>query len=209
MSQSSLFLRRTASVFLAWAIGLAGPWFWEAGKTWGQDLPEPAAPADLPDVMPADPAVPPEAPTQPEAAPVVEAPPAEQRPYDVLPIDPQEEGTRVKARGEINRILREQRFGPGDQEFLESHFRGYILARWTHPQNATLLPGFRVELQRQLWFAKGGPPHTRLNELILETFGAVVNGHFHPAAQVNAALMIGELNSVEPAPSGPPPETLP
>ena len=69
-------------------------------------------------------------------------------------------------------------------------------ARFARPEVETL-PAFHKELRRDLVSTKGDV-HEYLNAMVLEFMGNIISGNYHPFAQVNAALMIGELDG-EPA----------
>ena len=106
-------------------------------------------------------------------------------------------------------IMRKPSFGTGEQEVFDTYYRTYALARWSVPDNFPALAAFRkTDLGNLLKQSKSGAIHDHLNALALD-FMRKMAGECHPAARFNAMLMIGELNSVEPAGSSVPPVPLP
>ena len=72
--------------------------------------------------------------------------------------------------------------------------------RWQ--KDVTNLPKERKDFRNNhLRNRSGTAPdvHDHLNELVLDFMKKLVAGDFHPAVRVNAMLMIGELNRVEPS----------
>lgn len=138
--------------------------------------------------------------------------------YDALSVDPDQKANRIKNLKTVKDALLATRFAPGEQQVFDDYFEKYALPEWTSPENVSRLPGFRTEVQRLLFFGKTGEPHDRLNDLIVKVLGAVALGvdpedgrtprNYHPAARVNSALMLGDLNAVEPVPGGPPAQPL-
>jgi hypothetical protein len=87
---------------------------------------------------------------------------------------------------------------PVDQEnMFENYYRKYALARWSQSAGTHDLPVFRKELRTELLSAKAVNSHTKLTELALDSLKKMV-GSDSPVVRVNAILMLGELNSVEP-----------
>jgi hypothetical protein len=96
----------------------------------------------------------------------------------------------------------------GDKKTVDDYYKTYALPRWTQVEyaapraahgdrdNMTLL-AFRRELKKELAMAKG-QVHEYLNDMVLEFMGGLLQGNYHPFAQVNAALMIGELDEDQP-----------
>jgi hypothetical protein len=204
---TDLQLRRSAR--RTWALGTARLLALATVAAWvGSAL------GQAPDVLlPETPAAETPGAEAPAAEPVL--PPAEAAPVKELPIDEEQEANRIRNLGEIKAMLLAARFADaGERERFDAYFERYALPRWTYQVNAPLLPAFRREMQQLLWFGKTGEPHDRLNELILTVLGPVMAGtdlanpaakeNYHVATRVNAALMIGELNAVEPAPTAPP-----
>jgi hypothetical protein len=125
--------------------------------------------------------------------------------WKVLPIDPRQKNNR----GQVNEILRTGTFAPGQQAFFDDFYKKFFLARWTLPENIAAnpskkvpgLPSWRKELRSSDLGKKSGAPavHEHLNALLLDFMNQLAtDGEFHPAVRVNAMLMIGDLNSVEP-----------
>ena len=164
------------------------------------DIEEPAAPDA------ADSDAEPAAQEEPEAA----APAAPLRPnigtkpYLVVPVD----DAQKRERNNVMGILRNQKFEAGQEEAFDNYYRRYFLPRWTQPSNISSLPLLRRELRNNLLMGKTGPPHTRLNAIILDYMGKMAKANVHPAARVNAMLMIGELNELEPVRAGDAPVPL-
>ena len=77
------------------------------------------------------------------------------------------------------------------------------------PKNIANLPTFRKELRNSHLGKRssGTQVHDHLSARVFDFMKNLVAGPFHPAVQVNAMLMIGELNSVEHPPT-PSPEAL-
>ena len=98
---------------------------------------------------------------------------------------------------------------------FDSYYSDYFLARWSvlgksdHRPIANL-PECRKQVRNDLHRAKGDV-HDHLNALVLEFMKAHAAENYHPAVRVNAMLMIGDLNRVEPTGSAaaiPLPEAL-
>ncbi len=127
--------------------------------------------------------------------------------YEQLPVD---EALKRNATT-INQILMSGQFNTGQQAIFTDYFEKYALARWTTPDDPRSLgnlPSYRKDLRNSLArHGSGAGPqvHDYLAKLVLDFMNKIVAGHYHPAVQVNAMLMIGELNSVE----GNPPTPLP
>ena len=123
--------------------------------------------------------------------------------YDTLEVDLKLKQNSTK----VNSILMAGRFGsPADSALFDEFYKKYFLAQWTEPKNVAKLPGFRKDLRNSLKKG-GGEVHNHLNALLLEFMKDLATGSYHPAVQVNAMLMIGDLNSVEQPPT-PLPEAL-
>jgi hypothetical protein len=118
----------------------------------------------------------------------------------------------------VTKILLAGRFAD-DQErgVFDRYYKLYIFARWSLPENRTMLTAFRKELHNNLRSTgTGGRPrevHDYLNDLALKTLDSLSTGNYHPATRVNAMFMIGELNEVEAATAAtlptPQPDALP
>lgn len=95
------------------------------------------------------------------------------------------------------------------QQTFDDYYQKYLLARWTDPKNVTNLPGWRKTLRTSDLGRRGAATaaHEHLVALVLDFMKKLVAGPYHPAVQVNAMLMIGELNAVEQPPT-PLPEAL-
>jgi len=129
------------------------------------------------------------------------------QPFVVLPVN-----TNLKKQSnDINSMLMEGRFAnPAQQTLFDQFYQDFSLPRWTTPEGMTNIPQFRHDLGNQLRKHRAGAPpavHDHLNTLLLEFMQKLVAGHFHPAVQVNAMLLIGDLNRVEQPPT-PMPEAL-
>lgn len=111
-------------------------------------------------------------------------------------VDPVDE-TQSRNKPKVNAILRKGTFGPGEQDFFDKFYNTYGLARWSDPKNRHRLTSFRNEIGTDLLQKKSGTVHDHLRDLILKKFTTMASQNYHPAARVNATLMIGELNAVE------------
>ncbi len=175
------------------------------------DLP-PDLPADEPEEPeePADEAEKPEAPEAPAAKPAPDTgaaplrPSIGKKPYLVVPVD----DDLKRERNNVMTMLRSRKFEPGEEERFEAYYRRHFLPRWTQPANLASLPALRRELRNNLLSGRTGPPHTRLNAIVLDYMGKMASANVHPAARVNAMLMVGELNEVEPVRAGDAPTAL-
>ena len=152
--------------------------------------PAPAKPSDRPKAPGAAPA--PAAP----AAPAEAAPKPEPK-YDE---DPTEETPAMKKlRVEVLKILKGGRVSGGDQDVLDQYYRKFALPRWTQGKYIPKITDFRKDLRSELSVAKG-QAHDYLNALTLEYINKLLAGRYHPGVQVNAMLMIGDLNAEEQGP---------
>ncbi len=123
-----------------------------------------------------------------------------QQSYEQLPVDDNLKHNITT----INQILISGRFGAGQQAIFTNYYEKFALARWTVPANIARLPSYRRELRNSLMRrgAGAGPDvHDFLAGLILDFMNKLIAGHYHPVVQINAMLMIGELNSVESPPT--------
>jgi hypothetical protein len=147
----------------------------------------------------AKPAAAPAAPANPAAAqpaPPKISPAAD--PATFLTI-PGYEDTLKKGRTGIMAVLRSGKVNPDQEQFFDTYYSRYSIGRWTVPGNYALLPGFRKELRNDLQLAKVGDAHTRLNDMIFGAMSKIAVANYHPVVRVNAMLMIGDLNSEDPA----------
>jgi len=143
-------------------------------------------------VEPAEPAIVDEAVEQPKTK------------YEEMEVD----DTLKKNVNKVNPMLMNGKFAAGEKELFDEYFEKYVLAKWTHVNDITSLPKFRDELANQLKKrSSAAEVHDHLNALVLEFMQNLAAGPYHPAVQINAMLMIGELNSVE-SPVTPMPEAL-
>ena len=149
---------------------------------------DPPAPADRrrPPEAPADHAIAPE-PAEPEET-------APERKYENLPVDlplQRKEST-------IRTILREGKFtGVEQTDDFDKFYTSYFLARWSLQNDVRNLHRYRQELSLHLRSARNGEVHDHLNALVFDFMNRLIAGDFHPAVQINAMLMIGELNQTE------------
>ena len=124
-----------------------------------------------------------------------------------LPVD---EDLRRDYYSTVNPALMAGRFNPGQEPTFDKFYHKYFLARWTDPRNIANLPAFRKELRTSHLGKKNSGTqvvHDHLSALVLNFMENLIDGPFHPAVQINAMLMIGELNGVERPPT-PLPEAL-
>lgn len=134
-----------------------------------------------------------------------EPPPAQK--YEEMPVD-----QKLKTDSHtVDVILRAGRFEAGQQATFDAYYTKFFLARWTDPKSVTNLPTWRKDMRNSHLGKKvsgaGAEVHDHLNKLVLDFMQKVASGPYHPASQVNAMLMIGELNAVEQPPT-PLPEAL-
>jgi hypothetical protein len=102
-----------------------------------------------------------------------------------------------KQKFDMDAILRDGKAPAGGWAAFDSYYNDYILARWSLPAGRAALPDYRKQLRNSLHIAKGAA-HDHLNDLALEFMKAHAAENYHPAVRVNAMLMIGDLNRVEP-----------
>jgi hypothetical protein len=126
--------------------------------------------------------------------------------YEELPVE-----DLRKNSGSISGMLMAGKFETDQQkQNFNDYYQKYFLPRWTQARNIGSLPGYRKEL-RVSHFGKKSPnaiAHDYLNGLVLDFMKNLAAGPYHPAVQVNAMLMIGELNSVEQPTPLPLPEAM-
>jgi hypothetical protein len=124
--------------------------------------------------------------------------------YEQLPIDEDlKKRPPSQQQNEVRKILRDNnKFGNvSDKATVDDYFQKYALPRWSQIEYAAsrstraelTVVAFRRELRQQLSLAKGDI-HEYLNGLVLDFMGKLLSGNYHPFTQVNAALMIGELD---------------
>ena len=135
----------------------------------------------------------------------VEAAPKPEQNYEELPV----EALKKNDANKVSSILMAGKFANGDQALFDSFYQDYFLSRWTKVKTIASLPAWRKELRISHLGKKAANPnvHDHLNTLVLEFMKNLAVGPYHPAVQVNAMLMIGELNGVEMPPT-PLPEAL-
>ncbi len=127
--------------------------------------------------------------------------------YEELPVD---ESLKQFA-PQVTQMLIAGRFAPGEQQIFDDYYQNFWLPRWTHLEYLAAnptgkekipgLPGWRKELRSSHLGKKSNSTevHDHLNALLLDFMGKLAAGNHYPTTQVNAMLMIGELNSVEPS----------
>jgi hypothetical protein len=149
--------------------------------------------------------------TAPAAVPALAAPasaPAKKT-FKVLQVDPKLKNNQSK----INAMLSAGRFGnQAETDQFDEYYKKFFLARWTDPKSISSVPAWRKELRVSHLGKRTSTPnatavHDHLNELLLEFMKDLVAGPYDPIVQINAMLMIGELNRVEQPPT-PLPEAL-
>ncbi|HYW78052.1 MAG TPA: hypothetical protein VE890_00685 [Thermoguttaceae bacterium] len=113
--------------------------------------------------------------------------------------DPVDDAQR-QSKPKVSTMFRVGSFGPGEQDVFDKYYENYALARWSRwsdPDNRHLLTDYRRDLATDLLRAKSGTVHDHLRDLALRRLTTMATQNYHPAARVNAMLMIGELNQVE------------
>ena len=220
-------------LFFSFGVSLSVLLLWIGGSTSPRALAQPAPdasagePADAPGLPPDEPDLPPDEPDLPDEepdlreepvppTPEVQPPPQESpaplrpnigtKPY--LTVEVHEDLRRE--RNNVMAMLRNRKFeGEEEEKVFEAYYRQYFLPRWTQPEHLASLPLFRRELRNNLQVARSGPPHSRLQQVVIDYLGRMASANVHPAARVNAMLMIGELNEEEPVRAGDAPTPLP
>lgn len=127
--------------------------------------------------------------------------------YIELPADESQRNERFK----ISQIMRAGEFADdAEQQRVRSYYWDYRFPIWTHEDQLANLPALRKQLRNDLRTAQTGPPHEYLNQLAMDFMSKMAGAdRVRPAARVNAALMIGELNQVEVVRPGDLPTPLP
>lgn len=140
-----------------------------------------------------------------------------EREYAEMPVD--ESVKRTMPTSTLNDILSRGKFEtPAERDLFDEYLTKYLLPRWSRVKgpkkdDITNFPKERRDFRNYQAKQKRGVTevHDHLNELTLDFMKKLVVGDYHPAARVNAMLMIGELNRVEPSggqPAVPLPEAL-
>ena len=114
-------------------------------------------------------------------------------------------------RGQINGILRSQKLAGADKDLFTQYFRQFFFPRFAILSKQSPGPDDFGELRKELMiFRMQGKTGDAYNQLIDWTVSAMkniaANSKFHPAARVNAMLVLGELNEREGVPN---PKPLP
>ena len=131
------------------------------------------------------------------------APAQEDNKYNVLKPDKQQKLFEIR----LNPLCLKGKFDPGEEEAMVAYYTQYFFPCWTdptfYPRQGDQLPILRKRLSLQLQLADrpaAKEVHNRLNAVTLDFMNKLANGNYSPAVRVNAMLMIGDLNAVEPAP---------
>jgi len=154
------------------------------------------------------------APPLPVQAPTEEAPAAPVIiEYDELEVDEQTERAQRKQKIPVLRMLKNNKFAPGQQQMFDTYYKEYALKRWGDKDYRHQLPKFRAELANELKTGKSGLVHDYLLELAMPFLLDLAKKNYHPAVRYNAMLMIGDLNAVDSMtvrePTVPYPDALP
>ena len=97
---------------------------------------------------------------------------------------------------EVNRLLIAGTFADNNsKQLFDDYFEQFVLPPWTHEDELTKLPKMRIDLGNQLKKASAAQVHDDLANLVLDFMSKLASGPYNPATQVNAMLMIGELNN--------------
>jgi len=110
-----------------------------------------------------------------------------------------------KEKVNVQNILRAGKAAGAEQKaIIENYYRKYFFPRWTDPAVANQLPNLRKDLRNDFVLArpdqgagKTGEAHSQLSGIALELLKKMATENQPPVARVNAALMLGELNSAE------------
>jgi len=109
----------------------------------------------------------------------------------------EEKFKRDKTSSNVQKILRAQAFGAGEEAQFDAYYKQFALPRWTVPEQYGSLPAFRRDLRRDFLNGKAGAPYDRLLELSFNYLRRISARGFHPAVRYNAILMLGDLNVQE------------
>lgn len=204
--------RRWACYVLALALGtivallICPPAEAQAPQPAGKLPPSPAAAASTaPDA-----GAPGAAPAAPSAPAVPAKPPAPRlnRNYVGLPQpSADKEKEYLGKRLEIPKILKADPLTPAQEQIVEDYYRNYALARWTVPDKQHLVAGYVNELKNELARCytpnRSNPGHDKLVEEVYRFMEGCtrpdIRVNLSPTVRLNAVLMLGELNEVEPS----------
>jgi len=126
--------------------------------------------------------------------------------YIELPVDESKKNDRFK----VAQILRGGQTSEEEQQIVRDYYLNYRFPEWTLKKSRSQLPRLRQNLRNDLRTAETGPAHDYLNALALDFMTKMAAAErVHPAARVNAMLMVGELNQVEANSPGDLPTPLP
>jgi hypothetical protein len=84
-----------------------------------------------------------------------------------------------------------------NQSQFDGYYTRYLFPMMTQLNALNEIPKHRAKLLNDLLNTKSEEAHQRLIEMTRVQMQAIARGNFHPAARVNAMLIIGELNSNE------------
>jgi len=104
---------------------------------------------------------------------------------------------RDRTRTNVQKMLRAQAFGGGEEAQFEAYYRQFALPRWTVPENYGSLPDFRGELRSDFRNGRTGPPYDRLLEMTFNYMSTASGQGYHPAVRYNAMMVLGDLNVQE------------
>lgn len=110
---------------------------------------------------------------------------------------------RKFAQDKVNIIMGRKSMDDRDQFY--DYYKSGLIARLTNPgQYGKDFAEIRREMLRDLIIAKVPQIRSDLMNLYVTELGAIAKGNFHPAARVNAVVILGALNSTERTPAGKP-----
>lgn len=142
-------------------------------------------------------ATPPAAPAKAEPAPPPEPVSYHQDTTEEDVKAAEEKFKRDKTSSNVQKMLRAQAFGAGEEAQFDAFYKQFALPRWTVPEEYGSLPAFRKDLRRDFLNGKAGAPYDRLLELSFNYLRRISARGFHPAVRYNAMLMLGDLNVQE------------
>lgn len=92
-----------------------------------------------------------------------------------------------------------------DRDQFFDYYNSLLIAKLTDPQKyGKDFPNIRKEMMRDLTNNKVPSLRSDLIDLYVTELGAIAKGNYHPAARVNALVLLGSLNTTERTPAGKP-----
>lgn len=102
-------------------------------------------------------------------------------------------------RGAVAALMRKQSLTADEQKLFNDYFTQYLFKQFESPTpTPTSIPFARKELLIFLKQGKSGPVYNQLLKMTVERMKRLAGPTAHPAARVNAVLVLGELSDQEP-----------